>query len=202
MRRFVLRHGQDVASFSYAEPNLTDVSSAREFPINRITSRIAITVAVALLLAGCGSRHAGSPQALPRLPTPAAGDTAGQIMSVTGQGFIVCGVGQSAPIPYTVTVCGDLAKARAVLDARFPGQTAEVAYAPDDGGPHTPQQLVVQYWIMRTTGAGFTITESQITDSGIIDVGVDGELDKARAVLDRRFPGWTRVHAESAGIPL
>ncbi len=33
-------------------------------------------------------------------------------------------------------------------------------YQPDGGGYHSPQELVMQFWIDRTTGLGFTITSS------------------------------------------
>jgi hypothetical protein len=123
-------------------------------------------------------------------------------MSVTGDGFTICGIGQRKPGLFNVTVCGDLAKARTVLESRFPGQTVPVAYHAGEGGAHTPQELVVQYWVTRTTGGGFTISSTRITGGGKIEVGVDGDLDKARSVLERQFPGWTGVHAEQASHAL
>ncbi|MFD7985394.1 hypothetical protein ACFV4M_18760 [Kitasatospora indigofera] len=123
-------------------------------------------------------------------------------MSVAGEGFTVCGVGQRKPGLFNVTVCGDLDKARAVLDARFPGRTVPVAYRADDGSTHTPQELVLQYWVNRTTGEGFTVSSTRITAEGRIDVGIAGDLGKARAILDRQFPGWTTVHEEHVSQPL
>ncbi|MFD9123419.1 hypothetical protein [Kitasatospora sp. NPDC059571] len=158
--------------------------------------RAAAIVLLAAALAGCGAVHGDLPPLAP--PSPAPGDTEGQIMSVTGEGFTVCGVGQRRPGLFDVTVCGDVAKARAVLDSRFPGQTVPLAYTAGDGGTHTPHELVAQYWVSRTTGDGFTVSSTRITGSGRIDVGIDGSLDKARAVLEHRFPGWTTVHEERA----
>ncbi|OKJ05225.1 hypothetical protein AMK19_25840 [Kitasatospora sp. CB01950] len=75
-------------------------------------------------------------------------------------------------------------------------------YQPDDSGKHTPQQLVTRYWVNRTTGDGFTVTSTRITPDGTIAVGVDGDLDRARSVLDQRFPHWTTVHPETSSNPL
>lgn len=131
-------------------------------------------------------------------------------MSVTGTGFTLCRIADlessDGSTSYIVDVCGSVAKARAVLDAQYP-QLAKVitklrAYQPDDGGRHTPQEMVMQFWVDRTTGSGFTVTSSQILDDGRIDVGVDGDLTAAKAVLDREFPGRTRVHTQSAAVPL
>lgn len=165
----------------------------------RTTARTAAIVLAAVLLSGCGTGHGGSPLAL---PTPSPGDTEGKIMSVTGEGFTICGVSPSKPGQYDVTVCGDLARARAVLDARFPGQTVPVAYSPDDGGEHTPQELVLQYWVNHTKGDGFIVSSTRITEDGKIAVGIDGDLNKARAILDRQFPGRTGVHEEQAAHDL
>ncbi|GAA1244673.1 hypothetical protein GCM10009665_39430 [Kitasatospora nipponensis] len=123
-------------------------------------------------------------------------------MSVTGEGFTLCGIDQRKPGLFNVTVCGDVAKARTVLEDRFPGQTVLVAYRAGDGGAHIPQELVVRYWVNRTTGDGFTISSTRITGSGKIEVGVDGDLDKARKVLDQQFPDWTGVHEEQASHAL
>ncbi|MFE0459672.1 hypothetical protein ACFW1A_10465 [Kitasatospora sp. NPDC058965] len=117
-------------------------------------------------------------------------------MSTVGDGFTVCGVTDTGPNRFRVTVCGDLARARTALDARFPGETTAVPYQPGDGGSHTAQQLVAQFWIDRAGGDGFKVTSSRITGSGTIDVGVDGDLAKARSALEHQFPGWTTVHAE------
>ncbi|MFD7985339.1 hypothetical protein ACFXKJ_09465 [Kitasatospora indigofera] len=167
--------------------------------MTRTTARTAVVALVAVLLAGCGAVGEGSPLAL---PTPSPGDTEGQIMSVAGEGFTVCGVGQRKPGLFEVTVCGDVEKARVVLDARFPGRTVPVAYRADDGGAHTPRELLVRYWVNRTTGEGFTVSSTRFAAGGRIEVGIAGDLGKARAVLDRRFPGWTTVHEEQVSQPL
>ena len=167
--------------------------------MTRTAARTAALVLAAVLLAGCGSARGASSLVM---PTPSPGDTEGQIMSVTGEGFTICGVGERTVGLFDVTVCGDLAKARAVLDVRFPGRTVPVAYRAGDGGGHTPQELVVQYWANRTTGAGFMVSSTRITGDGTIEVGIDGDLAKARTVLDRQFPGWTGVHEEKASAAL
>jgi hypothetical protein len=123
-------------------------------------------------------------------------------MSTTGDGFTICGVTDTGPSRYRVEVCGDLAKARSALEARFPGDTTAVPYQPGDGGGHSAQQLVAQFWIDRVGGDGFKVTSTRITGSGTIDVGVDGDLAKARAALDHQFPGWTTVHAEQGANAL
>ncbi len=165
----------------------------------RSTARTATAVLAAVLLTGCGTGHGDSPLAL---PTPAPGDTEGQIMSVAGEGFTICGVGQRKPGLFNVTVCGDLDKARTVLDTRFPGQTMPITYRSGDGGAHSPKELVVQYWVNRAGGDGFVVSSTRITGDGKIEVGVDGDLEKARAVLSRQFPGWTAVHEEQASSAL
>jgi len=157
-------------------------------------------LAVALLiLGGCASAtHRGAVA----MPTPSAGDTEGQIMAVTGAGFMICGVDDDGEHHYDVTVCGNVSEAQTALDARFAGKCTLRAYQPDDGGPHTAQDLVMQWWINRITGHGFAITMTQIMDDGTIDVGVDGDLKAARAALERAFPGWTHVHAHPASVQL
>jgi hypothetical protein len=155
--------------------------------------------AVALLmLGGCGSTPDGSAVAMPK---PSPGDVQGQIMSVTGAGFTICSVSDdiqpSKPPQYDVIVCGSVSKARAALETRFPGECLLSAYQPGDGGSHTPQELVMQWWIDRITGPGFVVTSTEINDDGTIDVGVDGDLKVAKAVLDRQFPGRTEVHAQA-----
>jgi hypothetical protein len=55
----------------------------------------------------------------------------------------------------------------------------------------------MQFWINRTTGAGFTITSSQIMDDGTIDVGIAGDLKAGTAALDKEFPGRTTVHEQA-----
>lgn len=164
--------------------------------MKRIAAHAASFVLAALLLAGCASAHGGAPLVM---PAPSPGDTEGQIMSVTGEGFTICGISQRQPGLFDVIVCGDVGKARAVLDARFPGRTVPVAYHAGDGGPHAPAELVTQFWVGRTTGG---VTSTRITANGMIDVGVDGDLAKARAVLDQRFPGWTVVRGQPASHPL
>ena len=150
-----------------------------------------------LMLGGCAS----GPRADIAMPVPAAGDVEGQIMSVVGTDFTICGVsgmseaGQSAR--YVVTVCGNPDPARSTLEARFPGQCTVVGYQPGDGGGHTPKQLVVQWWINHAAGPGWKVTSTEITDDGLISVGVDGDLIAATAALDRDFPGWTRVHSQA-----
>lgn len=166
--------------------------------LRTIACTAALVLAV-LLLAGCGSARGASSLVMPQ---PSPGDTEGQIMSVTGEGFTICGISKSTPGHFNVTVCGDLAKARAVLDARFPGQAVPAAYRPDDGGDHSPQSLVAQYWVNRTTGDGFKVSTTRITGDGKIEVGIDGDLDKARAVLDRELPGLTSLHEEKLSTAL
>ena len=169
-------------------------------------TRAATLVTAALLLGGCASASGNSPIAW---PTPSPGDTEGQIMSVTGAGFALCSISDlessDGSTLYIVNVCGSVAKARAVLEAQYP-QLAKVtelhAYQPDDGGRHTSEELVMQFWIGRTTGPGFTVTSSQILGDGTIDVGVDGDLKAAKAVLDREFPGRTKVHAQTGDTAL
>lgn len=159
----------------------------------------ASAVLLAMVLAACGTDHGVSP-----ISPPPPTDTEGQIMSVTGEGFTPCGI-TSTYTParhYRVQICGNLAKAQAALESRFPGLTDVQPYQPGDGGAHTPQQLVTQYWVNRTTGAGFTVTSTRITSNGTIAVGIDGDLGKARSVLDKQFPGWTTVHAEIASTAL
>ncbi|WP_330331007.1 hypothetical protein OHS33_15595 [Streptomyces sp. NBC_00536] len=165
----------------------------------RTTARTAAIALAAVLVSGCGTGHGGSPLVM---PTPSPGDTEGQIMSVTGEGFTICGIGPRKPGLYDVTVCGDVTKAHAVLDSRFPGKTVPVAYSPDDGGVHTPQELVLQYWVNHTKGDGFMVSSTRITGDGKIEVGIDGDLNKARTILDRQFPGRTGVHAEQAAHEL
>ncbi|GAA0274734.1 hypothetical protein GCM10010302_10410 [Streptomyces polychromogenes] len=162
-------------------------------------TRTAATALAAILLTGCGTGHADPRTAVTK---PSPGDTQEQIMSVTGEGFTICGVGPVRPGLYDVTVCGDVAKARAVLDSRFPGQTVPVAYSPDEGGAHTPRELVLQYRVQHTRGDGFTVVSTRITENGKVEAGIDGDLDKARAVLDRQFPGRTGVHRERASDDL
>jgi hypothetical protein len=161
--------------------------------------RTAMLVVAALILGGCASAPGGSEIAMP-MPSP--GDTEGQIMAVTGAGFTICGISDDGPDRYDVTVCGSVARVRAVLDGRFPGRTVLHAYQPGDGGSHTPQDLVMQFWVDRATGPGFVVSSSRITDNGKIDVGVDGDLDAARAVLNREFPGRIEVHAQPVSAPL
>jgi hypothetical protein len=158
-----------------------------------------ILAAAVLLLGGCGS---GPPGGTVAMPVPSPGDTEGQIMSVTGPGFTTCDVNDDGPDHYDVTICGSVATAQTVLDARFPGKCTVSAYQPDDGGPHTPQQQVMQWWINRITGPGFVITSTQIMANGKIDVGVDGDLKAAETALDRTFPGWTDVHSQAEGTLL
>ncbi|MGK4580274.1 hypothetical protein [Kitasatospora sp. HPMI-4] len=165
----------------------------------RTVVRVAFAMILALGLAACGTAHRDSP-----ISPPPPTDTEGKIMTVTGDGFTLCGItGTSTPGGhYRVEVCGDVTKAREALERRFPGLTDVQPYRPGDGGAHAPRQLVTQYWVNRTTGKDFTITSTRITSDGVIAVGVDGDLDKARAVLDKYFPGWTTVHAETASHPL
>jgi hypothetical protein len=135
------------------------------------------------------------------MPTPAPGDIPGQIMSVTGAGFTICYV--SRDDTYLVEVCGDLAKARAAVTAQLPG-ICGCTFVRNirDGDPHEPAQLVMQFWVDRTTGPGFTVTSSQIMDNGTIDVGVSGDLRAAKAALNKEFPGFITVHHQEAGVPL
>jgi hypothetical protein len=165
----------------------------------RTTAKLmfAALAAALLMLGGC----AAGPRANIAMPVPASGDVEGQIMSVTGTDFTICGVsgmsevGQTAR--YVVTVCGNLDPARLALDAQFPGQCIVVGYQPGDGGGHTPKQLVVQWWINRAAGPGWKVTSTEITDNGLISVGIDGDLTAATAALERDFPGWTRVHSQA-----
>jgi hypothetical protein len=151
-------------------------------------------IIVASMLSGCAV-PTGGPVVTP-LPSP--GDVEGQIMSVTGAGFIICRVdheSEGGMDVYLVDVCGDVSRAKTTLAAKFPREDIEVhAYRPDDGGAHSPQSLVMQFWVDRTTGPGFTVTSSEILDNGMIDVGVDGDQTTAEAVLDKEFPGWIKVH--------
>ncbi|MFF0298212.1 hypothetical protein ACFYST_32105 [Kitasatospora sp. NPDC004614] len=168
--------------------------------MNQSVIRTAAVTLLAMGLAACGTTHGGSP-----ISPPPAADAEGQIMSVTGDGFTLCGISNTATPAgrhYRVDVCGDTAKAYAALEQRFPGLTDVHTYQPDEGGKHTPQQLVTRYWVNRTTGDGFTITSTRITSDGTIAVGVDGDLDKARSVLNKQFPNWTTVHAEASSNPL
>lgn len=160
---------------------------------------------VALLLGGCASAYGGSPIAM---PSPSPGDTEGQIMSVTGNGFTLCSIADLTTYGvtrYDVAVCGSVTKARSALDIQLP-QFAKItdlqAYKPGDGGSRSPQSLVMQFWIDRTTGAGFEVTGSQILDDGTIDVGISGDLKAALTVLDREFPGRIKVHAQADGVAL
>jgi hypothetical protein len=156
-------------------------------------------VVALLILGGCASAaHRGAVA----MPKPSPGDTAGRIMTVTGAGFTICGVADDGEHHFDVTVCGSVSDAQAALDTRFPGMCTLESYQPDDGGPHTAQELVMQWWINRIKGHGFVITTTQIMDDGTIDVGVDGDLKAAKAALDGAFPGWTRVHAQPESVPL
>jgi hypothetical protein len=161
---------------------------------------VTVFVAGALVMTGCGAAQGSLAQGQ-SMPSPS--DTASRIMSTTGPGFTICGV-DGAVAPYSVTVCGDVGAARAVLDAQFPGKTSLVPYRPDDSGPHTPDELVLQYWVNHTSGSGFTIVTTRITGDGSVSVGVDGDMEQARAILDQRFPGMTTVHPQpsvSGGVP-
>lgn len=165
---------------------------------------------VAFILGGCASFGSGTIA----MPTPSPGDTDEEIMSVTGAGFTICGVSSDADFDlpatggsdrYDVVVCGDMAKAGAALQARYPDLAAVSdlrPYQPDDGGRHSPQALVMQFWIMRTTGPGFKVTESEILSDDMIDVGVDGNLKAAQAALDKEFPGHVKVHSQAPGVEL
>src|SRR5215218_4264606 len=139
----------------------------------------ALTIAL-LVLAGCGSKSDRSDISP---PVPAAGDVEGQIMSVTGADFTICGASQTSqvdqPIRYDVTVCGDVTKARSALEDRFPGKCVVHANQAGDGGRHTPEELVVQWWVSRAAGTGWKVTFTEITEDGHIDVGVDGDLNAA-----------------------
>jgi hypothetical protein len=161
--------------------------------------KISILAAALLILGGCASISRSDAIGM---PTPSSGDTEGQIMSVTGAGFTICDVNHDGPQHYDVTVCGSVRNARAALEPRFSGRYTLQAYQPDDGGPHTAKEMVMQWWINRITGSGFVITSTQIMDDGTIDVGVDGDLKAAKAALDREFPGWTRAHTQPASVPL
>jgi hypothetical protein len=80
-----------------------------------------------------------------------------------------------------------------------------VAYRPDNGGAHAPQDLVLQYWVNHTTGTGFTIVSLRIVGAGRIDAGVSGDLQTARRTFDQRFPGKVVVHAAEqvdGGVPI
>ena len=159
----------------------------------------ALTVLAALSLCSCASRLDASAIAM---PTPAPGDIPGEIMSVTGAGFTICYV--SRDDTYLVEVCGDLANARAAVTAQLPGVCGctFIVRNTRDGDPHTPAQLVMQFWVDRTTGPGFTVTSSQIMDDGTIDVGISGDLRAADRALNKEFPGFITVHHQEAGVPL
>ncbi|MGW4378782.1 hypothetical protein [Kitasatospora sp. NPDC004531] len=165
--------------------------------MNRTAVRTAAVAFLAASLAACGAVHGGSP-----ISPPPVTDTEGRIMSVTGDGFALCGISRTADDRYRVEVCGDQEKARAAIEQRFPGVAEVHPYRPGEGGAHTPQQLAAQYWVNRTADEGFTVTSTRITADGTIAVGVDGDLDRARAVLEQRFPHWTAVHAETASPAL
>lgn len=162
--------------------------------------KASMAVAMTLLvISGCAARLDASGVTM---PTPSPGDIEGQIMSVTGAGFTICGVGGGDA--YQVEVCGDSVKAQAALSDQLPGVCGctFTAYSPDDGGSHTPKQLVMQFWVDRTTGSGFQVTSSQILGNGKIDVGVDGDLNAAEAVLNREFPGFIEVHHQDVVQPM
>jgi hypothetical protein len=93
-----------------------------------------------LVLGGCAAKLDSSGIVM---PTPSPGDIKGQIMSVTGDGFTICGVsdGNGPPLPISVEVCGSVEKAQAALNAHLPGVCgcSFEPYSPDDGGAHTPQ---------------------------------------------------------------
>lgn len=164
-----------------------------------MTARLmsAALVAALLMLSGCTS----GPRTDIAMPVPASGDIEGQIMSITGAGFTICGVGEASEVGqstrYAVTVCGDADAARSALEAHFPGQCSVVGYQPGDGGGHTPKQLVVQWWVNRAAGPGWKVTSTEISENGIMNVGVEGDLNAATAALDRDFAGWTRVHRQT-----
>ena len=171
-----------------------------------VKTKIIVVVIALLAVAGCASADRPGKFAM---PTPSTRDTEGQIMSVTGAGFTICGVVPAAdeivnvgepvrPGTYAVTVCGSMAKARAALTNRFLGKCTLLAYKPDDGGPHTPQSLVMQWWIMRMRGPNYQVTETEILPNSTIDVGVAGDLKAAKAALNHQFPGWTKVHSQPA----
>lgn len=169
-----------------------------------------LLVLAVLVLAGCATVASG-PIAM---PTPARGDTEGQIMSVTGAGFTICGASSDAdfdlPSPstsnrYDIVVCGSVDKARHALQAAYPDLVASFdlrSYRPDDDGPHSPQDMVMQFWIMHTTGPEFTVVSSQIVGDGMVDVGISGDLKAAQAVLDKEFPAHTKVHSQASGVNL
>jgi hypothetical protein len=155
-----------------------------------------VLAALLLLVGGCAPMP---PAGAVTMPTPSAGDVPGRIMSVRGTGFTICGVTDDGVRHYDVTVCGSLDRARSALAGQVPASFTVLAYKPGDGGGHTAKELVMEWWVDRTTGPGFTVTSTSITEDGTIEVGVDGDLGTAKAVLDREFPGFTRVHAESQG---
>jgi hypothetical protein len=175
-----------------------------------VKTKIVVVVVALLAVAGCASATRPGKFAM---PTPSAGDTEGQIMSVTGAAFTICGVDPAAdeivdaghtvrPGTYAVTVCGNMTEARAALTNRFPGKCTLLAYEPDDGGPHTPQSLVMQWWIMRMKGPNYQVTETEILPNSTIDVGVAGDLKAAQTALNQQFPGWTKVHSQGASTYL
>jgi hypothetical protein len=175
-----------------------------------IKFKLAILGVVLLAVAGCAS--ASRPGTVV-MPSPSPGDTEGQIMSVTGADFTICGVvpatqglvttGEKvAPGTYDVTICGNISKAQVALNTRFRGKCKLSPYQPDDGGPHTAQSLVMQWWIMHLKNPDFQVTETEIKSNGTIDVGVAGSLNAAKKTLNQEFPGWTEVHAESPAVDL
>jgi hypothetical protein len=155
--------------------------------------RAALVAVAFLLLAGCG---AAGGRAI-RAPQPAPGDTAGQIMSVTGTGFTICGVSDDGPAHFDVVVCGDLTKARAALQDSGLAQDCTLhAYQPGDGGRHDARALVVQWWVSRATGPGWSVTSTRIVGDSV-DVEVKGDLSAAGAVLNSEFPNWLHLKAQS-----
>jgi hypothetical protein len=60
----------------------------------------------------------------------------------------------------------------------------------------------MQFWVMQTTGPRFEIVSSQINGNGSIDVGVHGDLNAAKAMLNKQFPGFIDVHAANVVEPM
>jgi hypothetical protein len=153
----------------------------------------AVLIVAVAFLAACGSRGGAF-----RAPPPAAGDTAGRIMSVTGDGFTICDVSDSGSTQFDVVVCGDLVKARAALQRSGLAEVSTLhAYQPLDGGPHGARALVVQWWVSRAAGPDWSVTMTEIIDDTTVDVEVKGDLAGARATLDAEFPDWLRIRAQS-----
>ncbi|MFG2822080.1 hypothetical protein ACGFX4_21960 [Kitasatospora sp. NPDC048365] len=146
---------------------------------------------IAVAAVGCGSAAPTGGGAPPPLPafSAAPGDTAAQIMLTTGEGFVVCSAGPHGDGRYEVQVCGDAAKATAVLDDRFPGKAIIVPHGVGGEDARSPQNQVLQWWVGNVKDSRFTVVDSRFVDGQRLSVGVSGDPDAARDVFGRAFPG-------------